>query len=368
MKILFVIDGLRAGGKERQLLELMKGLAFRENIIYELILTNKNIQYKEFFSLNIKTHYLVRGKILDLEIISRISKIVKDFKPDIIHSWCNLCTFFAIPAAKLNGTILIDGSIRYAAPIRIFSKIWIISKINFIFSNKIVANSYAGLKTHKLNESDKNLCIHNGFDFSRLENLSSTGLTKIKYDINTKYIVGMVARFGGLKDYFVYIKAALKIMDRRNDITFLCVGDGPNRKMVESMVPIKSKTKILFSGRINNIEDIVSIFDVCILTNNTKGHAEGISNSIMEYMSLGKPVIATKAGGNTELIIDKVTGFLIKPFDAVVLAEKIEILLADKQLRTKMGHSGKERLKQYFSMNMMVEKYIDLYKKTINEN
>ena len=85
-------------------------------------------------------------------------------------------------------------------------------------------------------------------------------------------------------------------------------------------------------------------------------------------MALGKPVIATNEGGNTELIIDKHSGFLIKPFDENELVEKIEILLADKLLRLNMGKSGRERIKENFSQDIMVDKYIDLYKEMLDEN
>ena len=118
----------------------------------------------------------------------------------------------------------------------------------------------------------------------------------------------------------------------------------------------------------NSIEDVINIFDICILTNNIYGHAEGISNSIIEYMALEKPVLATCAGGNKELIIDKVTGFLIKPFDFIDLKEKIEILLNDEKLRLKMGKLGRERIRKKFSSNLMVNKYISLYKGLLNEN
>ena len=84
------------------------------------------------------------------------------------------------------------------------------------------------------------------------------------------------------------------------------------------------KNGIQFIDSNSNIEEIIKLFDICVLTNNTNGHAEGISNSIMEYMALGKPVIATNAGGNKELILDKVSGFLIKPFDINDLLKRIK--------------------------------------------
>ena len=305
MKILFLIEALRKGGKERQLIELIESISkINKEIIMEVVLMDKDIEYKDFLNTNIKIHYLVRKYKLDVSIFNKLYKVCKDFKPNIIHSWASLFTLYAIPYAKLNNTKLIDGSIRYAVPVQLLSKVGLISKINFIFVDKIIANSYAGLEAHGLVENNKHLCIYNGFDFSRIKNLTEERLIKEKYKINTNYVIGMVARFSDSKDYNLFVKVALKILEKRDDVTFLCVGKGENEDKVKLMVPHIRRKQILFIGDVDNVEDIINIFDVSVLVTNTKGHAEGISNSIMEYMALSKTVIATYAGGNKELIAD----------------------------------------------------------------
>ena len=98
--------------------------------------------------------------------------------------------------------------------------------------------------------------------------------------------------------------------------------------------------------------------DICILSTFT----EGISNSILEYMALGKPVIATRGGGTSEIVIDNKTGFLISPSNPEELTDKIEKLLNNIDLREQMGMAGKERVKKIFSSEIMVSKYVDFYK------
>ena len=363
MKILFLIEALRKGGKERQLIELIKSISdINKEIIMEVVLMDRDIEYKDFLNTDIKIHYLVRKHKLDVSIFNKLYKVCKYFKPNIIHSWASLFTLYAIPYAKLNNTKLIDGSIRYGVPIKFLSKTSIISKINFLFVDKIVTNSYAGLKAHQLLENNKQLCIYNGFNFTRLDNLTAQNAIRKQYNINTDYIIGMVARFSNSKDYNLYVKVAMKILNKRSDITFLCVGKGENKAKIESMVPENMRGKILFIGNINNVEEVINIFDISILVSNTNGHAEGISNSIMESMALTKPIIATFAGGNKELIIDNETGFLINPFDSINFEEKIIFLLNNEEIRLKMGKLGRERISNKFSSKIMVDKYIDLYK------
>ena len=80
-------------------------------------------------------------------------------------------------------------------------------------------------------------------------------------------------------------------------------------------------------GRQSDVESIINISNICVLTTNVKIHGEGISNSILEYMAMGKPVIASCGGGTNEIVEDAVTGFLISPLSPRELAEKIEILI-----------------------------------------
>ena len=97
--------------------------------------------------------------------------------------------------------------------------------------------------------------------------------------------------------------------------------------------------------------------DICVLSTFT----EGISNSILEYMALGKPVIATSGGGTNEIVADLKTGFLIGTSNPEELAEKIELLLDNVKLREGMGLAGKEWIVKYFSIDLMINKYINLY-------
>ena len=81
----------------------------------------------------------------------------------------------------------------------------------------------------------------------------------------------------------------------------------------------------------------------------------------MEYMAMGKPVIATDGGGTKEIVKDRETGFLVDQSNPEQLAGKIEILLNDAGLRSEMGIKGKTRVSELFSIDQMTTKYVDLY-------
>ena len=105
----------------------------------------------------------------------------------------------------------------------------------------------------------------------------------------------------------------------------------------------------------------MNIFDIGVLLSNPDIHGEGISNSIMEYMALGKPVIASIGGGTSEIVLDGETGFLIEPKNPKQLAERIDYLLSNQTVAKKMGESGRKRIQQHFSLDKMVNETYNLY-------
>ena len=244
--------------------------------------------------------------------------------------------------------------------LKVFSKVWIRSKLTFPFSDIILSNSYAGLKSYNV-PNKRSYCIHNGFDFSRLDRLEDKKKVREKFDVVTEKVVGMVGAFADRKDYKTYLFAAMKILSKRNDVSFMAVGEGKNLEDCKKLVKKENKNKIIFTGKQNDVESIVNIFDIGILACNTNGHAEGISNSIMEYMALGKPVIATDCRGTRELVIHNKTGYLIKNQDIKGLIYYINLLLRDKTLSDEMGKNGYYRIKSKFSYYKMINQYVKMY-------
>ncbi len=176
----------------------------------------------------------------------------------------------------------------------------------------------------------------------------------------------MVADFSENKDYGTYIIAANNILLSSRDISFLCIGYGDDTKY-KQMVSSQNKDKIFFLGLQENVENIMNICDIGILITNNKKHGEGISNALLEFSALGKPVIATVGGGNVELVKQGITGFLINPESAKELEEKIKLLLSNEELRTSFGENSEKRIKDIFSIDMMVTNFISIYKEVISK-
>lgn len=354
MKILYFIESLDSGGKERRLVELIKGISKDPTISITLVLLKSTIHYKEIEDLDLEIISLNR-KIgsKDLSIFMKFYRLNKRIKPDIIHVWGNIAALYAIPSKLVWKKPLLNNQISDAP--RKVSKSLLGHRLTFNFSDKIIANSLAGLKAYGISPT-KGTVIYNGFDFKRLDQLKPKAEILDKFNIKTPLVIGMVATFSNKKDYPTYLKAANKILDEREDITFLCVGRDYTTEH-EQLVHSSHKERVLFLGKQANVESIMNSCDIGVLATYT----EGIPNVVLEFMALGKPVIATDGGGTAELVHHERNGYLITAEKPQELYARLKQLLEDEHLMNTFGAESKKIVKEKFSISKMIESFKNIY-------
>jgi glycosyltransferase involved in cell wall biosynthesis len=362
MRIFFVIDCLASGGKERRLVELMKALKSEQKIDFELVIMSNDIHYEEVFGLEININYLIRRTRKDLSVFVQLYKLCKKYKPDIIHCWDSMTAVYCAPVCRLLKIKYVNGMVIDSPERRkLFYPPWRRAKIVFPFAHLIIGNSKAGLAAYNA-PVKKSTVIYNGFNFERISNLKSYNEIREELNIKTGFIVGMVATNSDFKDYPTYFKAAQILLNNGEDITFLAIGNNTDSELSREKIDKKYLNHFRLLGKKSNIESYINIIDIGVLATFT----EGISNSIVEYMALGKPVVATSGGGTNEIVENLKTGFLVSPGNPEELAEKILILLNDAMLRATMGKNGRDRIQETFSIDIMTEKFISEYKKLLS--
>jgi glycosyltransferase involved in cell wall biosynthesis len=260
MKVLFFIESLRAGGKERRIVELLKGLTQHPEVKIELVLTRKEIHYQEVYNLNLPIHIIERKFLKkDPLLFFKFYRIAKNFRPDIIHVWGNMVAVYSLPAVKLLGIPLLNNQITDATP----NQKPLGKDLVFKHSTRIIANTQAGLVAYNA-PPEKSGVIYNGFNFNRLEKLEAPAVVRQRFNIKTPFVAAMVATFSPYKDYTTYLKAAINILQKRNDVTFLCIGDGDDGKF-KAMVPQGLQKNILFLGKQDKVESIMNACDLGVL-------------------------------------------------------------------------------------------------------
>jgi len=152
----------------------------------------------------------------------------------------------------------------------------------------------------------------------------------------------------------------------RKDVTFVCAGDGDSR-IYNDMIDNENRDYIVILGFQKNIESIMNICDIGVLVSDKTKHQEGISNALLEFMALGKPVIANDNGGNKELIINDKNGFILSDDCFMDVKEKINLLLSDEKLREEFSKESIKIVKEKFSIDKMIDLFINEYELLIKK-
>lgn len=369
MRILYFIDRMTAGGKERRLTELMKMLRKTPGVDFQLAVMDREIHYKEVLELGIPIHYLIRKTKKDLSIFKQFYSICKKYKPDIVHCWDSMTAVYSYPAWKMLRFKLVNGMVvDTPANPSFLNKHYARARLTIPISDMVVGNSKAGLTAYGA-KAKKSMCIYNGMDLNRFNGLRDASAMKKELfpgDENP-FVVGMVAAFEERKDQATMIRAAIVALKENPNLRFVLVGGGNTLDKVKQMVPDELKNKIIFTGKRGDIEHIVNCFNIGVLLTNSAVHGEGISNSIIEYMALSKPVIATTGGGTNEVVFDNQNGFLVEANDHDAIAKRILALEKDEALRKRLGTEGRKIVEEKFEISNMAKQYVSMYTALLNK-
>jgi len=165
-----------------------------------------------------------------------------------------------------------------------------------------------------------------------------------------------------MKGIAYFLDAASIVAAKHPETRFLIVGDGGSRRELESHVAgLGLADKIVFTGFRTDVPRLLSEVSLSVLPT----LSEGLSNSLLESMASGVPVVATRVGGNTEIVEDGVTGLIVAPRDSVMLADAMTTLIGNPALASTFGAAGKRRIAELFSLERSVREIEGLYQKLI---
>lgn len=183
--------------------------------------------------------------------------------------------------------------------------------------------------------------------------------------MNQNFYIGcysqiMVASFSAMKGYDKFVDIAKETNLIKNDVTFLAVGGGIHLERIKKRVLDEQISNVSFTGEVNNVESLVSIADIGVLFS---PYGEGISNSILEYMAMGKPVIANDAGGTKEIVKHEINGYLITNETLEEIVGLINHLLKMQ----KMGEAGRKLIHESFTIKKMGREFESVYHELVDK-
>src|SRR2546428_193071 len=226
MRLLICIDSLGAGGKERQVIELVKGLTRRTNIECSITSLERDAFYlDDLAGLAIPVEFGLRRMRWDLGVFAKLYSAIRRYRPHLIHTFDMMSSFYVLPVARSMHIPLINASIRNAFSGGGFR--WKLERLLLKLSDYRVANSFAGLRSRGFTDTDpKNIVIRNGFDLARVRKALADASPDPHFGEARTKTVGMVAGFSRYKDYPTFIRAARELSTERKEVVFVAVGDG----------------------------------------------------------------------------------------------------------------------------------------------
>jgi sugar transferase (PEP-CTERM/EpsH1 system associated) len=206
--------------------------------------------------------------------------------------------------------------------------------------------------------------IHNGVDTQRFRPAAEQGrqIAGCPFSGADHWLLGTVGRMDAIKDHANLARAfvlALRINPAAaRDLRLVIVGDGAARREPEQILAEADVSELVwFAGERTDVADVMRGFDCFVLPS----RGEGISNTILEAMATGLPVVATRVGGNAELVEDGLTGRLVPPADPQSLAQAMLDYHAQRATARRQGTAGRSRAERSFSLDGMVRRYHELY-------
>jgi sugar transferase (PEP-CTERM/EpsH1 system associated) len=240
----------------------------------------------------------------------------------------------------------------------------------FVQQYVALSRDLAGYLRQRVGVPDRQISqIYNGVDITRFHPAPAgrAALAGSPFDDPALFVVGTVGRMQTVKAQTLLARAFIRAIElqpaQRSRLRLAMVGDGPLRAEAQGLLDAAGLGGAAWlPGELADVPDVMRALDCFVLPS----LAEGISNTILEAMASGLPVLATDVGGNGELVVAKQTGELVPAGDVEALATGLLRMATDPSRAIAMGDAGRQRVEQEFSLPAMVGAYQALYDRLLD--
>jgi glycosyltransferase involved in cell wall biosynthesis len=366
LKILVSCGSYSWGGLEMVALQSAIKLKETGADVKIICAVNSSLQ-KESISRNIETVPVYKSNIRSAFSISKLTKLIREFKPDVIHTHLSHDLSVITPAlnltrskAKLFLTKHIASGVRKTD---IFHR-YLYKRLSGIFSVSNYINESV-IRTCPV-APEKIHILPNGIQPEEFD-IAAYDKTAIKTGLNipgNKTVISIIGRMTPGKGHEELLKAAKIINEKHQDDVFFLVvgtasaGEEEFEKKIRALSQELNIKNILFTGYVKDITKILAITDILAFPS----HNESFGVALIEAMAMMVPVAASGYAGVLDIVTDNETGLLFEPRDPVQLAGALLRLIEDKELRVRLAEAGRKEVEKKFNIDDITNRLIEYYK------
>lgn len=363
VRIMYVVWSMGVGGAEKLAYDMVRSLPPEKFRAVVCSVEHGGLLGERLRNEGYAVYHRKSAPGLDWEMITWLRDIIHTEQVEVIHAHQYNPLFYSVLAAIGNARLkLVYTEHGRTYPDRRYWKRFLVNPLMSLRIDHIVSisESTKNAMVNYDNFPEKRIrVIPNGVNIQNMPIRCDMGAKRQELGIPERWqVIGTAARLEEVKNLSMMLRAFRSILERQPETCLVIAGTGSTEKQLRSLASeLGIVEHVKFLGLRTDLPEIFPLMNVFLLSSYT----EGISITLLESMTCGIPAVVTNVGGNPEVVIDGVTGFLVPSGDHDIMADKVLYLLGNHELAMAMGSKAKERVKSYFSFDRMMASYLPLY-------
>ena len=369
VRVVHCIDGLGVGGTELNMVRTLEHLD-RGRVEASVVALNAEGPLRaRLDATGLPVHAFPIANLYGPRTMRQLVRLAGHFRAvgaDVVHCHDIYTNAFGTIAARLAGVRLVIASRRWwnALPSRGLA---VANRVGYRAAHRVLANSEA---VGRLVEGEgvpasRVFVLPNFLEDAAFEPAPHGWRDRLLAELGVPAgaaVVGLVARLSREKRIGDLLHAATRLARGDGAPHVVVVGDGGERPALEALaVELGIADRVHFAGHRANRPNLHALFDVSVLCS----AREGFPNAVVEAMAAGRPVVATAVGGVPDAVVDGETGRLVPSGDPTALADALQALLVDVDLRDRMGRAARERARARYHERMVMPRLMALYERAV---
>jgi sugar transferase (PEP-CTERM/EpsH1 system associated) len=361
IKILHVLHSFAPGGLENGVVNIINRSP--DHLEHELCFLDRGGEFLERLARPVVYHELQKPPGNDFHVILRLRELFRKRGVDIVHTrnWGGFDGVLASCLTLRPAVIHSEHGRDIADPAGMNFRRNLTRRALAFRARKFVTVSKdldCWLRRTVGVPESKLILIPNGVDIECFRPGKEHALRTDLGIAQDEFVVGTVGRLDPIKNHEGLVHAVRMLHEQGYKVRLVIIGDGPNRSRIETILKSSNiEDRVLLLGARTDVASLYRTFDTFVLNS----VAEGMSNTLLEAMASGLPIVCTAVGGSVELVCDGDSGVLVEPGDDGALAKAIQKYMDSSETRTDYGRRARKIAIENFSLDRMVSRYVDLY-------